>query len=85
MTCAKQRHAPGIKKCSIEEAAIVVVAHKVSSDGLPRAGFRHNLIGHCDSISGVVKVQKHHIKHQRRLSGDVAAWRGKSKSPRLAK
>ncbi len=57
-----------------------MVAYKVSSDGLPGAGLRDLLIGHCDPISGVVEVQKYNIKHQRRLSWDVAAWREKKKT-----
>lgn len=71
----KKWNTPGVKKCPIEEAAVVVVAHKVPGDGLPGAGLGHDLIGHCDPIFGVVEVQEHHVKHQRRLSGDVAAWR----------
>lgn len=59
-----------------------MVAHKVSRDGLPRAGLRHHLIGHCDPVSGVVEVQKYDIKHQGRLSWDVATWRGKKKGLR---
>lgn len=71
----KKLNTPGVKECPIEEAAVVVVAHKVPGDGLPGAGLGHNLIGHCDLIFGVVEVQEHHVKHQRRLSRDVAAWR----------
>lgn len=70
----KKLNTPGVKKCPIEEAAVVVVAHKVAGDGLPGAGLGHDLIGHCDPIFGVVEVQEHHVKHQRRLSRDVAAW-----------
>lgn len=73
------KHIPGIKKCAIEEAAVVVIAYKVSRDGLPGAGLGHLLIGHCDPISGVVEVQKYNIKHQRCLSWDVAACREKKK------
>lgn len=65
---------PGIKKCPVKEAAVVVVAHKITGDGLPGAGLRHDLIGHRDPVFGVVEVQQHHVKHQRRLTGDVAAW-----------
>lgn len=50
-----------------------MVADKVPRDGLPGARVRHDLIGHRDAISGVVKVQKNDIKHQRSLSWDVAA------------
>lgn len=72
---AKPWHTPGIKKRSIKETAVVVVADKVSRDRLPRAVVRHNLIGYLDPISGIVKVQKHNIKHQGGLSWDVAACR----------
>lgn len=72
-------HTPGIKKCPVEEAAVVVVAHKVSRDRLPGAGLRHHLIGHRDPVSGVVEVQKYDVKHQGRLSWDVAAWRQKDR------
>lgn len=65
---------PGIEKCPIQKAAIVVVTHKVSSDRLPCAGRRNNLIGYCDPISGVMEVQQYDIKHQRRLSWDVTAY-----------
>lgn len=58
------QHSPGIEKRSIEEAAVVVVADKVPRDRLPGARVRHDLIGHRDAISGVVKVQKNDIKHQ---------------------
>lgn len=56
-----------------------MVAHKVSRDGLPGAGLRHHLIGHRDPVSGVVEVQEYDVKHQGRLSWDVAAWRHKDK------
>ncbi len=71
------RHKPGVEKCSVQEAAVVVVANKVSRDSLPCARLWHVLIGHCDPVSGVVEVQKHDVKHQGRLSWDVAAWREK--------
>lgn len=64
---------PGIKKCPIKEAAVVVVTYKVSSNNLPRAGLWYLLIGNCDPISGVVEVQEYDIKHQGRLSWDVTA------------
>lgn len=69
----KYWHTPGIKEGSIQEAAIVVVAYKVSSNGLSCAGLGYHLIGHCDPIFGVVEVQEHDVKHQRGLSWDVAS------------
>lgn len=59
-----------------------MVADKVSRDRLPRAGVRHNLIGYLDPISGIVKVQKHNIKHQGGLSWDVAACRERKETDR---
>lgn len=68
----QEKYKPGIKKRPIQEAAVVVIAHKVPHLRLPHAGLGNDLISDRDSVSGVMKVQQDHIKHQRRLSWDVA-------------
>lgn len=52
-----------------------MVADKVTGDRLPGAGLGHLLVGHGDSIPGVVQVQKYDIENQGGLSRDVATCR----------
>jgi len=67
---------PGVEEGAVEQRAVVVVAYKVAAVGLPGARLGHLLVGDGDAVPGVVEVQQHHVKHQRRLPGNVTPWRG---------
>ena len=69
-------HQPGVEEGTVEQRPVVVVAHKVSGLRLPGARLGHVLVGHRDAVPGVVEIQQHHVKHQRRLPRDVTTCRG---------